>query len=124
MVQVYISHVVKHRIFVQLVKTKSFRYFTVLLKDIKEKYLNNNSLSQYSVTELEVHKIYLLQNPENEEWYRVKVLKLKNPNEVEILLIDIGENIWVENKNFIQLEKLSTILAKYPNQVSSLSRFV
>ncbi|OXU19144.1 hypothetical protein TSAR_010915 [Trichomalopsis sarcophagae] len=122
---VHVSYISDNKIFVQLFKSKSYAYFTKLLRNAT-KYLDTKNLQR--VQNLNENAIYLVQNPDQKTWYRAKILKFKSEVAVEALLIDTGANISLNKENFYHLEKLSSILTKYPEQaievqVHELSKF-
>lgn len=116
MIRVNISSVDEGRIFVHLLESKSYTYFIKLLKKVVTKYLDSDNL-KYEL-KLNIHQIYLVRSPKTNKWYRAKIVKFKNESKVQVLLIDTGKIICIKQENFILLEKLSSILTKYPKQVN------
>ncbi|XP_016845284.1 tudor domain-containing protein 7-like isoform X2 [Nasonia vitripennis] len=125
LMHVNVSYISDNKIFVQLFKSNSYAYFTKLLRNAT-KYLDNKNLQR--VQNLNENAIYLVQNPDKKTWYRAKIMKFKSEVAVEALLIDTGANICLNKEDFYHLEKLSSILTKYPEQaieiqVHELSKF-
>ena len=117
MMQVQISHKSENGIFIQI-PSKSLQYFKLLMKELDKNYLHDENFKRQTVVRFDNNKTYLVKNTLNEKWYRAKILQFKNDKEIKVSLIDVGSTIHVNREDFILLEKLSSILVKYPEQVS------
>ncbi|XP_058793674.1 tudor domain-containing protein 7-like isoform X2 [Phymastichus coffea] len=112
-VPAHVSHL-KNRIYIQL-DIPSFRYFNLLMeKAIKE--LNDNEHYVHQKVKYDINQIYFVKFNKDKRWYRGKIMKFIDDNEVKIFLIDVGSLNEVNKNNIISLEKVCNILANYPPQ--------
>lgn len=115
MLPAHISHL-ERVIYVQL-GIPSFKYLNLLIQKTIE-CIGNEDCQRHVVVRHEKNKIYFVKNNKDQNWYRAKMIKSLSATEIQVFLIDVGSTTETSRENVIDLEKVHSILTKYPAQVS------
>ncbi|XP_008214717.1 tudor domain-containing protein 7-like [Nasonia vitripennis] len=113
--QAHISFVSQEQIYMQI-ELKGLVYLHALMNDLTNNYLNNSDYKHKLVSKFDLTKLYVTKSPRDNNWYRVKVIEIKNEFEALVKFVDIGDTLLVRRRNLILLENLSKLLALYPEQ--------
>ncbi|XP_014216024.1 tudor domain-containing protein 7-like [Copidosoma floridanum] len=76
--------------------------------------INHENYKTHTVVKLSGLQVYFVQH--KEAWYRARVIRFVDENQVDVDLIDVGCRITVNCDDFILLEKICEVLAMYPPQ--------
>ena len=106
-------------IFVEI-NSEGIQYLEILMNDLTEYYLNNKKYVHKQAFEVDLSKLYVTLDTEDNKLYRVKIINSENKNNVQVKYIDVGNTKIIKEQDLILLESLSKLLAKYPEQVKTL----
>ncbi|OXU29932.1 hypothetical protein TSAR_011135 [Trichomalopsis sarcophagae] len=113
--QAHISFISQEQINMQI-ESKGLVYLHALMNDLTNNYLNNSDYKHKLISEFDLTKLYVTKSHRDNNWYRVKVIEIKNEFEALVKFVDVGDTSLVRRRNLILLENLSKLLALYPEQ--------
>ncbi|XP_043287366.1 tudor domain-containing protein 7 isoform X2 [Venturia canescens] len=123
---VHASHIQSNGdVFIQ-VKSDTLKTLTKLLNKLVETGISNDERLRYAVDRIDSHSIYLARCNESGDWYRAKFVEMGLPGEsnsrpLKMFVVDFGRTILVDMENVLQLEKMSSVLARFPAQAVKIA---